>query len=161
MCVSDTAIPHSVALDTLSPPALPAPPSPDDRALSVQTHHSTAPDLQALHGAHHATAPGQQGYDMNDPALYSSQIKMSFSDDGLKQYSIMLPENSTLASTASNRSPLSKLRSGLSQVSQLIVNQNSSPHTRRRKQVLEAQLLDNTITSKLRFKNCETKILLL
>ena len=119
--------------------------------LGSNTHHSTAPDLQALAGA---LPPAS----MLPPANHSSndQIKMSFSDDGFKQFSVIAPNSHGLG-----RSPLSKLKSGLSQVSQLIVNPNSSPQTRRRQQVLEAQVLDNTVKSNLRFKNCKTKILLL
>lgn len=125
---------------------------PVSEPIALQTHHSTAPDLQTL-GENGAMANGSS-------RLHSPHMKISFSDDGLKQYCVIGPEITNSAS-GPNRSPFSKLRSGLSQVSQLIVNQNSSPHTRRRKQILEAQLLDNSMKSNLRFKNFQTKILIL
>lgn len=125
----------------------------NDRDLSCQTHHSTAPDLKTLE---------LNGHEENPDSIAQTQspnMRISFSDDGLKNYTLDLP--GVPAAGGQRSSALSKIKSGLSQVSHLIVNPNSSPHTRRRKQVLEAQLLDNSMKSKLRFKNCQTKILLL
>jgi len=128
-----------------------------------QDPHPTASNIQALYSfdGMQETRSGEppHNHQASNGLLNKPPNVISFTDDSFKQYSIVLPMHST--SGAVNRSPLSKLKSGLSQVSQLIGNQNHSPHARRRKQVLEAQLSDNTMKSSLRFQNCSTNILLL
>lgn len=128
-----------------------------------QDPHPTASNIQALYSfdGMQETRSGEppHNHQASNGLLNKPPNVISFTDDSFKQYSIVLPMHST--SGAVNRSPLSKLKSGLSQVSQLIGNQNQSPHARRRKQVLEAQLSDNTMKSSLRFQNCSTNILLL
>ena len=126
----------------------------NNKDISCQTHHSTAPDLKALE------VNGVVPRPHSPSQMQTSNMRISFSDDGIKNYAVDLPDTGG-ATSGQRASALSRIKSGLSQVSHLIVNPNSSPHTRRRKQILEAQLLDNTMKSKLRFKNCQTKILLL
>lgn len=131
------------------------------KQLVNQIHHSTAPCLQDLDLSHLSSITNSshqtEQHASSDCKLTSPTMKISFSDDGLKTYTIVEADLESLTP----KSPLSKIRSGLSQVSQLIVNQSTSPHARRRKQILEAQLLDNHMKSNEQFKNCKTKILLL
>lgn len=128
--------------------------------LANQTHHSTAPCLHVLDPSlnHSDTEEEkvQSGDNNGINKLMTPSMKISFSDDGLKNYTVVHSESDV----GTSRSPFSKIKSSISQVSQLIVNQ-SSPHARRRKQVLEAQLLDNHIKSANQFKEMKTKILLL
>lgn len=130
--------------------------TPSVSSLAGQTHHSTAPCLQSLENCNQdqTTSASELQLPSSDTAQ-NHGWKISFSDDALKNYTIVMSDGIT------NKSPLSKIRSGLSQVSQLIVNQSTSPRSRRRRQVLEAQLLDNHMKSHEQFKYCKTKIILL
>lgn len=134
-----------------------------DKRLSIQTHHATAPCLQDLKQlgdpCQEPDSIGQAGNSVSSDGLLltSPTMKFSFSHDGLENDGKMEVDSEVIT----RRSPFSKIRSGLSQVSQLIIHQSASPHARRRRQILEAQLLDNHMKSNEQFKNCKTRILLL
>jgi len=114
--------------------------------LAQQTHHSTAPCLHSLDTNDDC---GVERSSELDYGLSVPRMSLSYSDEPVSQ------------GLNTNRTALSKIKSSLSTVSQLIVHQSPTPQTRRRRQVLEAQLLDNQMNSSLRFKQYKTKILLL